>query len=140
MRRVYTTDEYPAFIDSKARDLLEEGRREFRKMGFEERSFVELGNDSIWIPWVGDRTLNAIELALRREGLNVEATDLLLRANESETVELKRAARRVDERGIGDLVELAYSVKNKQIEKHHTYLREDLLAMDYASQYLSHRT
>lgn len=137
MRDVYTSDGQPAFIDPKAQDLLSEGRREFRKMGFDENSFVELGSDSVWIPWVGDRTLNAIELALQRDGLDVETTDLVVRAKESDISELKRAARRVEEEGVGDLVELAYSVQNKRIEKHHAYLREDLLATDYASQYLS---
>ncbi len=136
MRRVYTTDEYPAFIDSKARDLLEEGRREFRKMGFEERSFVELGNDSIWIPWVGDQVLNAIELALQWDGLDIETTDLLLRAKETDVNELETAARRLHREGLGNPVDLAHRVQNKQIEKHHAYLREELLALDYASQYL----
>jgi len=86
--------------------------------------------------WVGDQVLNAIELALQRDGLDVETTDLLLRAKETEVNELETAARRLHGEGLGNPVDLAHRVQNKQIEKHHAYLREELLALDYASQYL----
>lgn len=136
MRRVYTSEDEPRFVNPTGQDLLSEGRRSFREMGLSDRPFIKMGNDSIWIPWVGDRALNAIELALQRDGLDVETTDLLLRARETEVNELETAARRLQREGLGDPVDLAHRVQNKQIEKHHVYLREDLLAADYASQHL----
>lgn len=136
MRRVYMCDDEPPFIDAMGRELLAEGRKTFRDMGLHQQSYVKAGTDLLWIPWVGDRKLNAIELALQREGFDVETTDVLLRVNQTTVGELEDTVLKLQQKGLGDPVDLASGVQNKQVEKHHAFLRESLLAADYASQYL----
>jgi ATP-dependent Lhr-like helicase len=136
MQRVYQSEYEPPFLDPTGHELLEEGRRSFREMGLGERSFVAEGTDAVWFPWIGDRALNAMELALQRDGFDVETQDVLLRAKDLPVTELERAAHEIRETGLGDPKALARFAENKRLEKHHAYLSEDLLAADYAAQYL----
>jgi ATP-dependent Lhr-like helicase len=136
MRRVYQSEDEPPFLDPTGHELLEEGRRSFREMGLGEQSFVAEGTDAVWFPWIGDRALNAMELALQRDGFDVETQDVLLRAKENPVSELEGAVQELREAGIGDPRALARFAENKRLEKHHAYLSESLLAADYAAQYL----
>jgi ATP-dependent Lhr-like helicase len=136
MRRVYAEEGAVSFLDPTGNDLLAEGRRSYRDMGLDERSFMAEGGDAFWFPWAGDRALNTLVLGLRQVGVDAGDNGLLIRAPDTTVDALQDAVRRLRSEGLGDPVDLAYRVQNKQIEKHHVYLRDDLLAADYASQYL----
>ncbi|WP_198598612.1 DEAD/DEAH box helicase [Salinibacter altiplanensis] len=136
MRRVYEADDEPRFVDPTGHELLDEGRRSFREMGLNEKSFVQEGTNAVWFPWIGDRALNTMELALQREGFDVETQDVLLRANDATVTELRDEIQRLRDAGLGDPRALASHAQNKRLEKHHAYLSDKLLAADYAAQYL----
>jgi ATP-dependent Lhr-like helicase len=133
MRQVYASGEEPRFVDPRGLKLLEEGRRAFREMGLPDRQFIPAGRDALWVPWVGDRALNVIEIALRERGLDVETSGLIIKANDTAVGDLKAVVQQLRAEGFGHPIRLATRVRNKQVEKHHVYLREELLAADYAS-------
>lgn len=133
MRQVYASGEEPRFVDPRGLKLLEEGRRAFREMGLRDRQIIPAGRDALWVPWVGDCALNAIEIALRERGLDVETSGLIIKVNDTAVGDLKAVVQQLRAEGFGNPIRLATRVRNKQVEKHHVYLREELLAADYTS-------
>lgn len=136
MRRVYADDEPVSFLDPTGNKLLAEGRRSYRDMGLDENVFWSEGEDAFWFPWTGDRALSTLELALRRSGVEADSRGLLIQVRGSTIDELRDAVRDLRREGLADPITLASHIQNKRVEKHHVYLRDDLLAADYASQYL----
>ena len=136
MFAVYTATDVPAFLDARARDLLDEGRAHFARHGLRERPLVAAGGDTLLFPWTGDRIQNTLALQLRARGLIV--------SNDGPALTIGRGAPEVV---AGLLVELARSgppngellaatVANKATEKYDRFLDEDLLRADYASREL----
>lgn len=136
MKEVYESDDQPQFANSGALRLLRQGRRAYRELGFNQRSFIQDGKHAFWLPWVGDRRMNTLQLALKRTGIDIEKTGPFLKANNCSMKEFEAAIQRLDPIGSSELPHLASLVNNKQIEKHHPYLSDRLLSADYASQYL----
>ena len=136
MRRVYEDDDDPVFLDSTGRELLAEGRRTFQRFALRGRPFLRHGRHTLLFPWVGDRIMNTLALQLRARGVAVaiEGTALLVR--DTTPVELHEHIEVVADAGPPDTGLLAASVENKQTEKHHVFLSEELLDADYASSQL----
>ena len=69
MATVYESDEMPAWLDPRARELLAEGRAAWRRLGLKDSTVLEHASGVLLFPWVGDRALHTIALALRRSGM-----------------------------------------------------------------------
>jgi len=140
MEKVYQSSHEPTFANSGALNLLRQARRAYHDLDFDQQRVVQDGRDAYWLPWVGDRKLNTMLLALRRSGLDIETMGPFLKASECSPTDLQAALQQLGPIEKEDLSALAMLVQNKQIEKHHLYLRDELLAADYASQYLERLT
>ncbi len=133
MARVYEDDAVPAFLNQPGVELLREGRDAYRRMELGRKAFVRYGEDVLYFPWAGDQVLWTIQVALIGRGVQTsnEGVALLLRGvSPADAAGLLRA--------IGsdpDLtaLRLAATVQNKNVEKHHMYLGEDRLILDYAA-------
>jgi ATP-dependent Lhr-like helicase len=55
MRAFYESDDVPPFLDGAARDLITEGRDNFRRFGLDRERFVASGSDTLVFLWSGDR-------------------------------------------------------------------------------------
>ena len=133
MRRVYMDNDNPAFLDATGRDLLAEGRRNFRRFNLGDQPLLSQGRAIYLFPWAGDRILNTLALQFRaREAQVMLDSPALLLANASPD----GVAQQIEElttAGPLDGCVLAASVENKRTEKHHSYLSEGLLCADYTS-------
>ena len=69
MATVYESDETSAWLDPRARELLTEGRAAWRGFRLGESAVLERDSGVLLFPWVGDRALHTIALALRRAGI-----------------------------------------------------------------------
>jgi ATP-dependent Lhr-like helicase len=72
MRAVYTDTDVPPFLDSVAKAHLVEARSEFAALGMEWDPCVSIDGRMYIFPWVGTEKLDALRLALRYCGLQVE--------------------------------------------------------------------
>jgi ATP-dependent Lhr-like helicase len=133
MLTIYRSGDLPAFLDATARDLLTEGRENFRRYGLGEKSLVEWGSDTLLFCWRGDRILDTLvvwgqsqELKVNREGLALIFEGMPATALREILAELAAA-------GPPDALELAATVRNRSTEKFHPFLTDDLLAADYAA-------
>jgi ATP-dependent Lhr-like helicase len=133
MREVYESSAQGTYLDRGARDLLAAGRRAYLRLGLTEHVVLASGPGAVLFPWRGDRVLDTIALLLGREGFFGAARDgVSVTMPRGSPDDVLGALRKVAE-DPPTAIELASAVANKQVEKHHDLLGEDLLSADYAS-------
>ena len=133
MRRVYEENGEPRFLSPEGLRLLKQGRRTFERKELSRQTLFEDGASVEWFPWTGDWAMNVLLLELRRRGYDIEKRGLMLRIRNTSLVSVSREVEQIEDQGFVGPLPLARQVQNKKREKHHPYLREDLLAADYAS-------
>lgn len=133
MRQVFLAQDSPPYLDAPAKELLQEGRAEFRSLGLDRSRVIRWGDHTLLFPWVGDVVLGTLTVLLNGEGLKVsqEGPGLLIENCSPEAV--CESLRTLIETGEPDDLELARIVKNRETEKHHVFLSDALLAAEFAS-------
>lgn len=133
MRAVYESDDLPSFLDDTARVLLEEGRAAYARNGLARSPLVEYGDNVAVFCWAGDRVLDTLLVQFRDLDLPAERDGVAVVVNDISAAALFPQLRTLAAQGPADAVQLAATVANKLIEKHHVVLGDELLAIDYAS-------
>lgn len=133
MLAVYQSVEMPIYLDKAARDLLEEARTNFVRLGLYERSFVDCAGEAIIFPWFGDRVMNTLVVQLMARGFDAVRDGVAITIPGVQSERVRNEFRAIADAGVPDPVTLARKVRNKQTEKYDGFLSEDLLALDYAS-------
>lgn len=129
MFQVLEGDELPTYMDTTARDLLQEARRHYAELGFRTSPMSPLNDRSHAIATrCGTVKTNTLALALRSQGFEVEVHDGFLSVvAEDETPEFSNVLRSIAN---GEKVELFGNGTNLMFEKFHPYLTRDLLQTD----------
>lgn len=135
MWQIYLDSAIPAFLDSTARDLLSEARRNFRRYGLDQRQLVEAGGDTLIFPWMGSLVMNTLALQLAGLGLKVETGTIGLSVSRTTPQKLLPLLAELAADCPNPLA-LAATVANKLSEKHDLFLTEPLLCQNYAAGYL----
>ena len=133
MRQVYLDSDLPPFLDAKGRELLDEARATFHRLELANNSALPKGRDTWLFPWVGDRVLHTLGLLfLTRDATAVTYGPALQLTNTPIDLVMQHIEE-LTSLGLQEGSVLATSVQNKRTEKHHRYLSEGLLNVDYAS-------
>jgi ATP-dependent Lhr-like helicase len=133
MKAVYESAEVPSFLDANARLLLQEGREAYAAYHLSRTPLVEYDKNVAIFCWVGDRVLDTLLIQLRDRELAIERDGVAIVVNDISQDALIGHLRALAAQGPADAVQLASTVANKIVEKHHIFLGEELLSMDYAS-------
>ncbi|MFC0545856.1 DEAD/DEAH box helicase [Kutzneria chonburiensis] len=121
------------YLDSVARQILEQGRRAFAELRLDERGFVREGRDVLVLPWTGDLELDTLAQLLILQDLDVAATNVALVVSGADVDEVRAAVKTVSETPPPAEIELARTVLNKMSAKYDKWLGDELLAVQYAS-------
>lgn len=133
MKAVYESTDISPFLDPIGRTLLQEGREAYTSYRLNRVPLVEYGSNVALFCWAGDRILDTLLVQLRARELPVERDGIAIVVNDFSVDALIPHLRALAAQGPGDALELARTVANKLVEKHHLYLSEELLSLDYAS-------
>jgi ATP-dependent Lhr-like helicase len=133
MKAVYESTDVLPFLDPNARALLMEGRDAYARYQLGRTSLVEFEGHVALFSWTGDRILDTLLVQLRDRNLPVERDGIAVVVNDINAAALIPHLRALAAQGPDDAVQLAGTVVNKLIEKHHVFLNEELLSIDYAS-------
>jgi ATP-dependent Lhr-like helicase len=133
MLDVYKGRDVPAFLDAHARDLLAEGREEFRRHRLAERRILPSGPDTLLFPWTGDRATSTLALQLRARGLAVANHGTAIEVAGAVVKTVRAHLEALAAAGPADAVALAATVADKRVEKYDGYLTEELLRAAFAS-------
>jgi ATP-dependent Lhr-like helicase len=136
MFQVYTAEEAPSFLDAGARELLAEGRAQFRRHGLDRNRLLAHGGDTLLFCWRGDRVLDTLAVQLAGRGLEVSEDGLALAVLDTTPQALAGHLRALAEAGPADALGLAASVAVTRTEKHDVYLDDTLAAAGYAARSL----
>lgn len=133
MRAVYQTNEEPTFVDSAGLELLTEARAAFARFRLRESSLLAWGKDTLIFPWAGDRVMNTILLQLIDLGLSASCEGVAILVQDRTPSQIGEAITFLATQELVGPHRLAGGVRNKVSEKHHRFLGEGLLAVDYAT-------
>lgn len=133
MKAVYESTDVPLFLDPDARTLLQEGRDAYAAYQLNRMPLVEYDSNVALFCWAGDRVLDTLLVQLRDRELPVECDGIAIVVNNISASALIPHLRALTAQGPADAVQLAGTVSNKLIEKHHMFLSEELLSIDYGS-------
>jgi ATP-dependent Lhr-like helicase len=133
MKAVYESTDVLPFLDPNARALLMEGRDAYARYQLGRTSLVEFEGHVALFSWTGDRILDTLLVQLRDRDLPVERDGIAVVVNDINAAALIPHLRALAAQGPDDAVQLAGTVVNKLIEKHHVFLNDELLSIDYAS-------
>jgi ATP-dependent Lhr-like helicase len=136
MRSLLASDRVPAFLNAPARRLLAESRETFGRHGLAEQSLLERGSATILVPWVGTRTGNTLTALLRHHGIEAVNDGLTITCERDSRQQVLAVLTLLAAAGPHDPIDLATSIKAKQINKYDVWLEELLLDEDYAARSL----
>ena len=136
MRRVYVGTDMPAFLDTRARNLLSEARSYYRRYGLTDRRLLSHGVDTVLFFWSGDREAGSLRLLLAERGMAVTGDGFALTVAGRTPGDVITQLAAIAAAPPADPLALAATVANKQIEKHDRFLSDDLLRRDYAARML----
>ena len=132
MRVVFLDSGSPPYLDEAASELLLEARREFLSLGLDQESIVPDGSDTLIFPWCGSIALHTLKLLLAERDLKASVEGPCIALDHIDPPSTEAVLRKLLVASPKDL-DLARSVDNKSTEKHHRFLDDDLLSLDYAS-------
>lgn len=129
---VYVSLGSPQYLDARAAEMLTLARDEFKLLGLDKHRIV--GDEAQWrlFPWCGDRELITIMWSLRARGLDATVEAVSVVVKNCPQTELFDSLEFIASTEVNP-VELAAIAEPKSFEKHHRFLSEALLNVDYAS-------
>jgi len=136
MFALYGDSTVPAYLSSASQGLLHEGRTAFRRLELDRSPLYPSGSGTTIFPWRGDRIMNTLSVALRREGLVVDDLRAALTCQNVTPDVLHATLARLAASPPPDAVELARTVLIKEHDKHDRFLGEVLLTEAYAARSL----
>lgn len=125
MKRLYQSDEVPAYLDDQAKEMLSFGRKEFKDHALDAEMVIEGGGmTQLWL-WTGDPAAAALSLILKSRGIKTSGRGLCLTAEAGwpkvKSALAEFAAKPEDPR------DMLKGSRNLATEKHHPWLSEELL-------------
>jgi len=136
MLSVYQSEEVPVFLDERARDLLGEGRANFRRYGLDRQNVIPYGRDSLVFLWMGDRVINAVWGWLRAKGLRVDRERLALLVSKTTPEEVLRVMTDCVRDGPPDPLSLIQQLGPWPSCKYDRFIERELLERDQAGRFL----
>jgi ATP-dependent Lhr-like helicase len=131
MRHIYTESDVPSYLDGQARELLDEGRGVFRSAGLGESSVIESGSSTLLFPWLGDRAMNTLALALRTRDQETTRAGVAIGIMNASPGDVLDQLEGLADEGPFNAVALATTVPYKQVAKWDWALSEGLLNEAY---------
>lgn len=132
MFSVYSDKSMPIFLDSQARELLDEGRGNFHRYRLSSQPMLQIGSATYLFCWMGDRAQDTLAAMLRSKGLKAMNAGITIIVDNSTPGELRNKLQQLLGEGVPDVYKLARTVANKGCEKYDLFLTDELLSADYA--------
>ena len=132
MWRIYNDSTVPLYLNTKAKELLKEARRNFRLYKLDKYRIVENGEEVLIFGWVGDLEMSTLAVMLMINGLKVGKEGIYLNISgvSKSDVESLLVSIGTSEPVLAE--ELAMLAENKVDEKYDHLLSERLLNLEYA--------
>lgn len=133
MKKLYEDDYVPVYLDPTAQTLFAEGRAAYERLGLRHHPLIAWGDDTILIPWTGDRIMNTLHVVLSAEKIDSSLDGVGLTLRKVALGEAVTLLRRLAYTQPPEPSNIAKTVAVKQRDKHDAYLDDQLLTHSYAA-------
>lgn len=117
MLSVYESNDVPDWLNSNARELLNESRTAFRRLGLSQCSVLVDGPDLLLLPWMGDRAVFTATIALLQHGIETSTDGPIIRVHKTRVADLADTVTDLLHAGPPQPEELAAKIQNTEIDK-----------------------
>lgn len=134
MFRVYTQSEFPGYLDSEAKNLLQEAFDTFKELSINKHSIIQLGNTTHLLTWLGDTEINTLVHLLRQSGLDADSYGGVIDVERRSKEDVLSALQSIISNPPPSAESLVSEVPDilTLIEKHDALVPESLRQQDYA--------
>jgi ATP-dependent Lhr-like helicase len=133
MKKVLAEIESIPFLDSKASELLEEGRRSFAIADLETKSWLQNGDGILLLGWHGDAIHDALALLLTARGIPSSNEGVALHIFSKDQQHLFRSLREIGEGPMPTIFDLKIKSEHAIREKWDWVLPEEMRLRSFAS-------
>jgi ATP-dependent Lhr-like helicase len=134
MRAVYLSEDLPPYLDSKAHEILAEGRETFLKHRLSERVLIEDDGDLHVFLWRGSQATAVFTAALAMNSVAAELHDFGLTITKTSKNEAVPLLRKLVENGPPNAIDLAAFVSNIKQGKYSDFVPEGLIRKQWTQQ------
>jgi ATP-dependent Lhr-like helicase len=136
MRVILDGNEQFGYLDPVAQRMLTQARDAYAELRLDERATLRDGEDTLVLPWTGDRELGTLGQLLASEGADVATENIALRVADTTEAKTLAALQAIAGREPPSEIDLARKVQNKIVAKYDDWLGEELLSAEYATTHL----
>jgi ATP-dependent Lhr-like helicase len=140
MRRVWENITVPTYLDDTAIALLAEGRTTYDRLGLRHRTVAQTAGQLLLFPWVGERKMNALRLALARDDVKAAPLGVALSVPNIKADDLADKLNTISANEPPDPISLAALAGAPRLEKFDEHIGGELLTLSYASSWIDAST
>jgi ATP-dependent Lhr-like helicase len=136
MREVLGSTDVPVYLDTMAKEMLDDAREAYFAMGLDRRFILEVGRGAFLFPWVGTKRLDTLGLALMDRRFKVATARHCLEIDDCNPAGLSEALAEIAHQPPPDGRALAAHIGKPFIAKYDQFLSDELLAEAAAAERL----
>lgn len=129
----YQSSDVPAYLDSRAREILRDARLAFSRSGLGPTRIVASKGGTLIFLCCGDEILQTVALQLRSRRLEVEVEGPAIRVPAADPAVVEDVVGELARRGVADAVALAGAVSDPGGGKYDWALDRELSALEYSA-------
>jgi ATP-dependent Lhr-like helicase len=133
MKSLYEDIHVPVYLDATAQALFAEGRAAYERLGLKRQPLIAWGDDTILIPWAGDRTMNTLHVVLNAENFESSLDGVGLTLRKTSPEETATFLGHLASTTAPEPAHMASTVTVRERDKHDAYLDDELLTHAYAA-------
>jgi ATP-dependent Lhr-like helicase len=133
MFNIYTTYTKPIYLDQKASELFDEGKKYFNDYNINDNCIIKDDTDLLLFLWIGDIITSTIIILLISEGYKATNEGIAIRVMNCDIINLKNDIQKIIKNKNINSIDVVKNVKNKQIDKYDYLLNENLLNRSFCS-------
>ncbi len=126
MRRIYESQDIPAYLNTRAKEHLRLGREAYASMKLHDKHFYCASSGIVLFPWMGDRVMRTISYLLKKEAVSATAYKSHIELEYTPFDSLKVAVYNILGYTEIDGVELIKKLNNLDRDKHDKYISKEL--------------
>lgn len=136
MRAILDSEDVPAWLDTNAKSLLQDARRQYKALHLSTQQYVSEGSCVYLFLWCGDQIQDALVALLTNEGQQAENNGICIKVKNSNRETVKSSLKIIASKICPSANEIINRKNVTDIEKWDWVLPDDLFLASYASREL----
>jgi ATP-dependent Lhr-like helicase len=133
MQEIYRTNTELQYLNTTAKELLQEGFSSYNRYGLSKTDILSQGDNIIIFPWAGTSMISGLIMLFQHKGYKVADEAYAISVEGLSVTRTHKIIEEISCGNIPDIEEMAWSIKNKSMRQYDHYLTDELLVQQLAS-------